>query len=238
MWAETQPRRRHPESAPYAYDVAVKPEINRMVTSSFTVLRNYRKPLAQWDMKDGGNTLLVWDFKTRSVLQTLVTDPIPLEVRWSLAPNNAHGWTNSALGDSIWFFRQGADGRFSTKKVADLGKGCLPGDLRQSPDDRYLYVSCFMKSEIQAWDVSRPDEPRLHDMVVPGVGPNMMHVSGDGRRLYVTNSLLSTMDYAENFWVRLVHIGPDGHLKMDPFFSVDFTKFPSGPARPHDVLLN
>ncbi len=209
-----------------------------MVTSSFTVLRNYRKPLAQWDMKDGGNTLLVWDFKTRSVLQTLVTDPIPLEVRWSLAPNNAHGWTNSALGDSIWFFRQGADGRFSTKKVADLGKGCLPGDLRQSPDDRYLYVSCFMKSEIQAWDVSRPDEPRLHDMVVPGVGPNMMHVSGDGRRLYVTNSLLSTMDYAENFWVRLVYIGPDGHLKMDPFFSVDFTKFPSGPARPHDMLLN
>jgi methanethiol oxidase len=229
---------KNPASAPYAYDVAIKPEVNRMVTSSFTPLRNYSKPLAQWDMKDGGNTLLVWDFKARTVLQTLTTDPVPLEVRWSVRPNAAHGWTNSALGDSIWFFKQGADGRFTTKKVADLGKGCLPGDLRQSPDDRYLYVSCFMKSEIQAWDVSTPDRPRLHDVVVPGSAPNMMHVTGDGRRLYVTNSLLSTMDWAPNFWVRLIHVGPDGRMKVDPFFSVDFTKFPSGPARPHDMLLN
>jgi len=229
---------KNPANAPYAYDVAVKPEINRMITSSFTPMRNYRKPLAQWDMKDGGNTLLVWDFKERKVLQTLVTDPVPLEIRWSLTPGKAYGWTNSALGDSLWFFTQGKDGRFSTRKVAALGKGCLPADLRQSPDDRYLYVSCFMKSEIQAWDVSTPDKPRLHDVVVPGVSPNMMHVTGDGRRMYITNSLLSTMDYSENFWLRLAHIGPDGRLKMDPFFNVDFTKFPTGPARAHDMLLN
>jgi len=229
---------KNPASGPYAYDAAVKPDINRMVTSSFTVFRNYRKPLAQWDMKDGGNTLLVWDFKERKVLQTLTTDPVPLEVRWSLKPGKAYGWTNAALGDSIWSFSQGADGRFSARKAADLGKGCLPGDLRQSPDDRYLYVSCFMKSEIQAWDVSKPDRPRLHDTVVPGVQPNMMHVTGDGKRMYISNSLLSTMDYSGNFWVRLAHIGPDGRLKMDPFFDVDFTKLPTGPARAHDMLLN
>src|SRR5207244_6037276 len=69
---------KNPDNAPYAYDVAVKPEINRMITSSFTPLRNYMKPLAQWDMKDGGNTMLVWDFKERKVIQTLVTDPVPL----------------------------------------------------------------------------------------------------------------------------------------------------------------
>lgn len=229
---------KNPANAPYAYDVAVKPEINRMITSSFTPFRNYRKPLAQWDMKDGGNTLLVWDLKERKLLQTLTTDPIPLEVRWSLTRGKAYGWTNAALGDSIWFFSQGKDGRFSSKKVADLGKGCLPADLRQSPDDRYLYVSCFMTSEVQAWEVSKPDRPRLHDTVVPGVAPNMMHVTNDGKRMYITNSLLSTMDYSGNFWVRLARIGPDGRLKMDPFFDVDFTKFPTGPARAHDMLLN
>lgn len=229
---------KNPAGAPYAYDVAVKPDINRMITSSFTVLRNYAKPLAQWDLKDGGNTLLVWDFKERKVLQTLTTDPVPLEVRWSLKPGAAYGWTNSALGDSIWFFRRGQDGAFTTKKVADLGKGCFPADLRQSPNDRYLYVSCFMKSEIQAWDVSTPDRPRLHDVLVPGVAPNMMHVTGDGRRMYITNSLLSTIDYSGNFWVRLAHIGPDGRLKMDPFFTVDFTKLSTGAARAHDMLLN
>jgi len=229
---------KNPANAPYAYDVAVKPDINRMVTSSFVPLRNYRKPLAEWDLKDGGNTLLVWDFKERRILQTLVTDPVPLEVRWSLLPGRTYGWTNSALGDSIWLFTRIPDGRFTARKVADLGKGCLPADLRQSPDDRYLYVSCFMRSEVQAWDVSRPDRPRLHDTVVPGVSPNMMHVTQDGKRMYITNSLLSTMDYSGNFWVRLAHVGPDGRLKMDPFFDVDFTKFPTGPARAHDMLLN
>jgi len=129
---------KNPADSPYAYDVAVKPDVNRMITSSFTPLRNYRKPLPQWDMKDGGNTLLVWDFKERKVIQTLTTDPVPLEVRWSVRPGKAHGWTNSALGDSIWFFAQGKDGKFATKKVADLGKGCLPADLRQSLSLRLL----------------------------------------------------------------------------------------------------
>jgi hypothetical protein len=46
------------------------------------------------------------------------------------------------------------------------------------------------------------------------------------------------MDYASNFRVRLAHVGLDGRLKMDPFFDVDFTKLPGGPARPHDMLLN
>src|SRR6266849_828649 len=151
---------KNPADSPYAYDVAIKPDVNRMITSSFTPLRNYQKPLAQWDMKDGGNTLIVWDFKERKVLQTLVTDPVPLEIRWSVKPGKSYGWTNSALGDSIWFFGQGKDGKFATKKVADLGKGCLPADLRQTPDDRYLFVSCFMKSEIQAWDAGSPAAPR------------------------------------------------------------------------------
>jgi selenium-binding protein 1 len=227
---------RNPDSAPYAYDVAIKPDLNLMVTSSFVPYRNYSKPLSQWDMNDGGNTLLVWDYKERKVLQTLQTGAVPLEVRWSLKPQAAYGFTNAALDDSIWMFTR-VDGAFTTKRVADLGKGCLPVDLRQSPDDRYLYVSCFLKNEIQAWDVSDPEQPRLHDRLVPGVQPNMMHVTGDGKRMYLTNSLLSTMDQVERFWVRLAHVGPDGRLKMDPFFNVSFMDFPSGPARAHDMLL-
>jgi selenium-binding protein 1 len=54
--------------------------------------------------------------------------------------------------------------------------------------------------------------------------------------MYVTNSLLSTMDRSEKFWVRLIHIGPDG-LTMDKDFNVDLTKLKTGPARGHDMLL-
>jgi selenium-binding protein 1 len=223
-----------PADAPYMYDVAVKPELNRMVTSSFTPMANYRKPLAEMDLKDFGKDLLVWDFRERKVIAKLTTGVAPLECRWSLKEGANFGFTNCALDDSLWVWEMGNDGKYSTRKLCTTGK--LPADLRQSPDDRFLYVSCFMSNEIQQWDVSRLDNPRLVSTIVPGVQPNMMHVTGDGKRMYITNSLLSTLDHASTFWVRLAHIGPDG-MKMDPFFHVDLNKLPTGPARGHDMLL-
>jgi selenium-binding protein 1 len=223
-----------PKDAPYMYDVAVKPDLNRMVTSSFTPLENYQKPLAKMDFKHFGNTLLVWDFRERKVLAKLTIGLAPLECRWSLKEGANHGFTNCALDDSIWVWEGNAAGEYSARKLCATGK--MPADLRQSPDDRFLYVSCFGSNEIQQWDVSDLKKPKLTSTVVPGVQPNMMHVTGDGKRMYVTNSLLSTLDHAGTFWVRLVHIGPDG-MKVDPFFHVDLNKFKTGPARGHDMLL-
>jgi methanethiol oxidase len=224
-----------PEKAPYGYDVAIKPALNRMVSSSFTPLRNYHKPLAQMDLKDFGSELVVWDFKNRRPLQVGKAGLAPLEVRWSLKPENHYGFTNCALDNSIWLFKDNGTGQYEFKKVADTG--ALPADLRQSPDDKYLYVSCFGDNTIQQWDVSDPEQPRLFSSVAPCVQPNMMHVTGDGKRMYVTNSLLSTLDHSGRFYVRLVHIGPDG-MKVDPFFNVDLNHFKTGPARGHDMLIN
>jgi methanethiol oxidase len=224
-----------PEKAPYGYDVAIKPGLNRMVSSSFTPLRNYHKPLAQMDLKDFGSELVVWDFKDRRPLQVGKAGLAPLEVRWSLKPENHYGFTNCALDNSIWLFKENGTGQYEFKKVADTG--ALPADLRQSPDDKYLYVSCFGDNTIQQWDVSDPEQPRLFSTVAPCVQPNMMHTSSDGKRMYVTNSLLSTLDHSGRFYVRLVHIGPDG-MKVDPFFNIDLNKLPTGPARGHDMLIN
>ena len=224
-----------PADAPYGYDVALKPELNRMVTSSFTHLNNYKKPMAQMDFKDFGKDLLVWDFRERKVVQKLTAGSAPLECRWSLKEGANHGFTNCALEDSIWIWEGDKDGKYTTRKFCSTGK--LPADLRQSPDDRFLYVSCFGSNEIQQWDVSDLKNPKLASTIAPGVQPNMMHVTGDGKRMYITNSLLSTLDRSDRFWVRLAHIGPDG-MKVDPFFHVDLTKFSTGPARGHDMLLN
>ena len=247
-----------PEDAPYGYDVAIKPDINRMVTTSFTPLRNYRKPLAEMDFRDFGKDVLIWDFRARKVVQKLTVGLAPLECRWALQDKANYGFTNCALDDSIWVWEwEGGDEllkkaqespapigaeiarakekmKYSARKLCTTGK--LPADLRQSPDDRFLYVSCFVSNEIQQWDVSDLTKPRLTSTVVPGVQPNMMHVTGDGKRMYITNSLLSTLDHSGTFWVRLAHIGPDG-IKMDPFFNIDLTKLPNGPARAHDMLL-
>jgi selenium-binding protein 1 len=226
----------NPAESPYGYDVAVKPERNRMVTSSFTPMRNYEKPLSEMDMKDFGDEMVVWDFKRREPLQVGHAGLAPLEVRWSLRPENDYGFTNCALADSLWMFRGGEGGEYEFKEVAKTGP--LPADLRQSPDDRFLFVSCFGADIIQQWDVSDPDHPRLFSTAKVGNQPNMMHVTSDGKRMYVSNSLLSTLDRAhDDFWVRLIRIGPDG-MAVDEKFRVDLNGFPTGPARGHDMLIN
>ncbi len=224
-----------PKEAPYGYDVAIKPNLNRMVTSGFTYYDNYKKPMAQMDFKKFGNDLLVWDFRQRKVLAKLRTGAAPLECRWSLKEGANHGFTNCALDNSLWVWEGKADGSYSARKLCDTGK--LPADLRQSPDDRFLYVSCFASDEIQQWDVSDLQKPRLHSTLKLAIQPNMMHVTGDGKRMYITNSLLSTLDRPGEFWVKLAHVGPDG-MKLVPDFHVDLNKFKTGPARGHDMLLN
>jgi len=224
-----------PENAPYGYDVAINPKLNRMVTSSFTPPENYRKPLAKMDLKRFGDKLLVWDFRAHKVLATLKTGPAPLECRWSRKEGANHGYTNCALENSIWVWEGDDKDNYTARKLCDTGK--MPVDLSQSPDGRFLFVSCFVSDEIQQWDVSDLKKPRLFSTIKPGVQPNMLHLTGDGQRMYITNSLLSTMDRSQDdFWVQLARVGPDG-MKLDPKFRVDLTKFKTGPARGHDMLL-
>jgi selenium-binding protein 1 len=225
-----------PGDAPYGYDVAVQPQLNRMATSSFTYVSNYKKPVREMDFTKFGKDVLIWDFRERKVLARLEVGASPLECRWSRKADADHGFTNCALADAIWLWEGTGDGKYTARKLCDTGK--MPADLRQSPDDRFLYVSCFGSDEIQQWDVSDLKKPRLHGTLKPGVQPNMMHVTGDGKRMYITNSLLSTLDRrSDDFWVKLAHVGPDG-MRLDPDFQVDLTRFRAGPARGHDMLLN
>jgi selenium-binding protein 1 len=224
-----------PDDAPYGYDIALRPDLNRMVTSSFTYFNNYKKPLAKMDFKKFGNDLIIWDYRMKKVHAKLKVGGAPLECRWSLKEQNHHGFTNCALDNSIWVWEGDKNDKYTARKLCDTGK--LPADLRQSPDDCYLFVSCFVSDEIQQWDVSDLKNPKLVSTLKPGIQPNMMHVTGDGKRMYITNSLLSTMDRSNDFWIKLAHITPDG-LKLDETFHVDLTKFRTGPARGHDMLLN
>ncbi len=224
-----------PKDAPYGYDVAVHPGLNRMVTSSFTFYNNYKKPLANMDVKGFGDKLLVWDFNERKIIGELTTGLAPLECRWARKEGANYGFTNCALDDSIWVWESDGKRGYTTRRLCKTGK--LPADLRQSPDDKFLFVSCFMSDEIQQWDVSDLKNPKLHSTLKPGIQPNMMHTTGDGKRMYITNSLLSTMDRPADFWVKLANIEPDG-LKLDSGFFVDLNKLPTGPARGHDMLLN
>jgi len=224
----------------HPYETVIKPEFNRMITSSWVPQKTFMSPLPKWDAKEWSNptTMTVWDLKERRVVQTLTGDPINLAARWMLKPGARYGYNISSVGNSIWMFNMEQDGMFSYKKVADTGAACGPADLRQSPDDKFLYVSCFAGGEIQAWDISTPDAVKLHDTIQGVVQPNMMHVTFDGRRLYFTNSAISSIDYSPRYSMQLIQIGRDGRMKLDPNFKIDFSSPPYGPVRPHDMLLN
>jgi selenium-binding protein 1 len=126
-------------------------------------------------------------------------------------------------------------------------------DINLSLDDRWLYVSCWGTGELHRYDVSDPAAPKLTAVAELGGivkrsahpasgplngGPQMVEVSRDGRRVYLTNSLYSSWDgqfYPEGLegWLTKLDAGEDGSLTPDPDFLV--TDFDG--LRPHQVRL-
>jgi methanethiol oxidase len=129
----------------------------------------------------------------------------------------------------------------------------LVTDIELSVDDRFLYVSCWGTGELKQFDVSDPLHPKETGSVRiggivgrvdhPGAagplngGPQMVEVSRDGRRVYVTNSLYLPWDaqfYPEGIrgWMIKLDADPAGGMRVDPDFFPDF-----GDQRPHQVRL-
>jgi selenium-binding protein 1 len=119
-------------------------------------------------------------------------------------------------------------------------------DIDLSVDDRWLYVSCWGTGELKQYDVADPFHPRetgsvrlggiagrqphpaAPDQPLSG-GPQMVEVSRDGRRVYVTNSLYAAWDdifYPNGVgaWLAKLDTNPDngGGLRVDSRF------FPNG----------
>jgi len=129
----------------------------------------------------------------------------------------------------------------------------LVTDIDLSLDDKFLYVSCWGTGELHQYDVSNPLQPTLTGKVqIGGIvrrqahpkssgpllgGPQMVEISRDGRRVYFTNSLYSTIDdqfYPEQLegWMVKVNADPNGGMEIDPDFFIHF-----GETRSHQVRL-
>ena len=128
----------------------------------------------------------------------------------------------------------------------------LVTDIELSLDDKFLYVSCWGTGELRQYGVSDPFNPRLAGTVRMGGivshaphakggelngGPQMVEVSRDGRRVYLTNSLYASWDaqfYPEGIrgWMAKVDANQEGGISVDPEFFVPFEG-----ERPHQVRL-
>jgi selenium-binding protein 1 len=128
----------------------------------------------------------------------------------------------------------------------------LVTDINLSLDDKFLYVSCWGTGDFLQYDVSDPLHPKQTGKVrLGGIvsraphpkdgplngGPQMVEVSRDGRRVYLTNSLYKSWDaqfYPEGIrgWAVKLDADPNGGLTVDPNFFVPFEG-----ERPHQVRL-
>src|SRR5829696_1526200 len=125
-------------------------------------------------------------------------------------------------------------------------------DIALSVDDKSLVVSCWGTGELKRYDVSDPRNPRETGSVrLGGIvqraphpaagplkgGPQMVELSRDGRRVYLTNSLYAAWDeqfYPEGIdgWLVKLDAAEDGSLAVDPDVYVEFHG-----ERPHQVRL-
>jgi selenium-binding protein 1 len=123
-------------------------------------------------------------------------------------------------------------------------------------DDRYLYLSNWLHGDVRQYDISDPAHPQLKGQVWCGGvlgksngsrplrgGPNMLQLSLDGKRLYVTSSLLSSWDnqfYPEigqqgSYLLKIDCDSEYGGMRIAPDFFIDFGQEPAGPARAHEI---
>jgi len=196
---------------------------------------------------------------------------IPLELRWQHDPDSAQGFVGATLSSTIKRFHRDSGSGWRAETVIDVANeelegwplpGGVPGlitDLVLSMDDKDLFFSNWLHGDLRHYDVSDPGHPTLKSQVWLGGllgrdgghakasgplsgGPQMLQVSLDGKRVYVSNSLYSTWDNQfypdiEGWLTRLVRDEETGTYGLDESFYVDFSKLETGGARPHEIHL-
>ena len=228
----------------YGYDIAINPGRNAMLTSSFTGRDNYMRPLGEV-VKDGeamkrfGNTMVLWDLKAMKPQQIFNVPGAPLEIRWSLKDGDNWAITATALTSKLWLVKPGVGGQWQAKEVGTIGdpaKIPLPVDISISADGKGLWVNTFMDGMTRYFDLSNPEAPKETYAKQTGKQVNMISQSWDGKRVYVTSSLLDKWDKggADNEQFLRAFQWDGKELKLA--FEVDFAK--QGLGRAHHMKFS
>jgi len=186
----------------YGYDLAVNPKRNVLLTSSFTGYNNYMRPLGDLvkdaeAMKKFGNTMVAWDLKAMKPKKVFSVPGAPLEIRWSLRSGDNWAVTASALTSKIWLIKADGKGDWQAKEVATIGdpaKIPLPVDISIRADGKGLWVNTFMDGKTRYFDFTNPEAPKQTYELATGKQVNMISQSWDGKRVYISSSLLANWD--------------------------------------------
>ena len=222
----------------YGYDIGINPRKNVLLTSSFTGIENYMRDLGEVvgdaaAMKKFGNTMVLWDLKAMKPKKVLDVPGAPLEIRWSLKDGENWAVTATALTSKIWLIKEDASGQWLAKDVATIGdpsKIPLPVDISITRDGKGLWINTFMDGKTRYFDLSNPEAPKQTYEKVTGKQVNMVSQSWDGKRVYVTSSLLEKWDKKGDDNEQFLRAFNWDGKELIATFEVDFTKEKLGRA--------
>jgi selenium-binding protein 1 len=228
----------------YGYDLAINPKKNVFLTSSFTGWNNYMTDLGKLikdaeAMKHFGNTMVLWNLKSMQPEKIFSVPGAPLEIRWSLKEGDDWAITASALTSKLWLVSHDANDEWQAKEVGTIGdpaKIPLPVDISIAADAKTLWVNTFMDGTTHLFDISDPTKPVQIFEKVTGKQVNMISQSWDGKRVYITSSLLANWDKkgADNEQVLRAYDWDGKELTQK--FEVDF--FGQKLGRPHHMKFS
>ncbi|GFG39320.1 hypothetical protein Cfor_02245, partial [Coptotermes formosanus] len=255
------------KKAKFGYDFWYQPHWDVMISSEWGAPKGFKKGFALPDTQDEdlyGRSLNVFSWKEHRLLQTIDLGPegiAPLEIRFLHDPREPQGFVGCALNANVFRFFRDEDGTWKTELVIDVPAKKVEGwllpemngllsDILLSLDDRFLYFSNWLHGDVRQYDISDPKNPRLEQPQPVFVkeqrlygSPQMLQLSLDGKRLYVTSSLFSPWD--KQFYPDVVNKGAflllldvdtdKGGLTLNPDFFVDFGQEPDGPVLAHEI---
>ena len=257
----------------FSYDFWYQPRHNMMVSTEWAAPNTFMPGFDLDDVGNGkyGKQIHFWDFKNRKIEKSIdlgTEGLIPLEARFHHNPDSTHGFVGAALSSNIFHWFKDTNGELQIEKVIDVESIDVEGfpvpmpglitDILISMDDKYLYFSNWLHGDLRQYDISDPSNPKLTGQVwlggllgkAPEVNgleingaPQMIQLSLDGKRLFVTTSLFSTWD--NQFYPKMKEDGGQllivdcdvehGGMAIRDDFAIDFGKEPNGPARAHET---
>lgn len=222
----------------YGYDIGINPAKNALLTSSFTGWTNYMMDLGTLvkdsaAMKNFGKTMVMWDLKAMQPKKIFEVPGAPLEIRWSLKPQDNWAITATALTSKLWLVRQNDKSEWEAKDVATIGdpaKVPLPVDISIAADAKSLWVNTFMDGTTRLFDLTDPTAPKEIYSKKIGSQVNMVSQSYDGKRVYFTTSLLANWDKKGNDNEQFLKAYDWDGKELVHRFTVDFRELKLGRA--------
>ncbi len=222
----------------YGYDIAINPQKNLLLTSSFTGWTNYMMDMGKLvadpeAMKRFGTTMALWDLKAMKPQKVFAVPGSPLEIRWSLKEGDNWAITATALTSKLWLVKQDSGGQWQAKDVATIGdpsKIPLPVDISITADGKGLWVNTFMDGKTRYFDLTNPEAPKQTYEKVTGKQVNMVSQSWDGKRVYITSSLLANWDKKGDMDEQALRAYSWDGKELTQVFEVDFKSAKLGRA--------